>query len=47
MRRVLRISGSFGGAPTYGGGYVLNNGFGTSGVTNQPRVIELRANIEF
>jgi hypothetical protein len=40
-------SGSFGGAPTYGGGYVLNNGFGTSGVTNQPRVIELRANIEF
>lgn len=40
-------SGSFGGAPTYGGGAVLNNGFGTSGVTNQPRVIELRANIEF
>ena len=40
-------SGSFGGAPTYGGGYVLNNGFGTSGTTNDPRVIEFRANIEF
>lgn len=40
-------SGSFGGAPTYGGGNVLNNGFGTSGTTNGPRVIEFRANIEF
>lgn len=40
-------SGSFGGSPTYGGGYVLNNGFGTSGTTNTPRVIEFRANIEF
>jgi hypothetical protein len=40
-------SGSFGGAPTYGGGNVLNNGFGTSGTTNDPRVIEFRANIEF
>jgi hypothetical protein len=40
-------SGSFGGAPTYGGGYVLNNGFGTSGTTNNPRIIEFRANIEF
>ena len=40
-------SGSFGGAPSYGGGYVLNNGFGTSGVTNSARVIEFRANIAF
>jgi hypothetical protein len=40
-------SGSFGGAPSYGGGYVLNNGFGTSGTTNNPRVIEFRANIAF
>jgi hypothetical protein len=40
-------SGSFGGAPTYGGGNVQNNGFGTSGTTNGPRVIELRGNIEF
>lgn len=40
-------SGSFGGAPSYGGGYVLNNGFGTSGVTNTARIIEFRANIEF
>ncbi len=40
-------SGSFGGAPSYNGGVVLNNGFGTSAVTNNPRVIEFRANIEF
>ncbi len=40
-------SGSFGGSPTWGGGYVLNNGFATSGVTNDPRIVEIRANIEF
>ena len=40
-------SGSFGGAPTYGGGYVLNNSFGTGGTPYTPRVIEFRANIEF
>jgi len=40
-------SGSFGGYPSYGGGYVLNNGFGTSAATNTARVIEVRANIEF
>ncbi len=45
-------SGSFGGAPSYNGGVVLNNGFATSQVTNTlsggfGRVIEFRANIEF
>ena len=40
-------SGSFGGAPTYNQGNVQNYGFATSGVTNDPRVIEFRANIDF
>jgi hypothetical protein len=40
-------SGSFGGAPTYNQGNVQNYGFATSGVTNTPRVIEFRANIDF
>ncbi|HVU48111.1 MAG TPA: carboxypeptidase-like regulatory domain-containing protein [Terracidiphilus sp.] len=40
-------SGSFGGAPTYNQGNVQNYGFATSGVTNNPRVIEFRANIDF
>lgn len=40
-------SGSFGGSPTYGGGNIQNFGFGTSGTTNGPRVIEFRGNISF
>lgn len=40
-------SGSFGGAPNYSSGNIQNSGWATSGVTNGPRVIEFRANIEF
>jgi hypothetical protein len=40
-------SGSFGGAPTYNQGNIQNYGFATSGVTNSPRVIEFRGNIDF
>lgn len=40
-------SGSFGGSPNWAGGNIQNSGWGTSGVTNSPRVIEFRGNIEF